>query len=442
MMQLEEFPVDLGDGLVMRRATRMDVDRLEAFNARIHGEDPLDAQAVAAWTRDLLTKAHPTVQPEDFLIVEEKGSQEIVSSLVLISQTWSYEGIPFGVGRPELVGTDARYRGRGLVRKQFQILHEWSRQRGELLQAITGIRFFYRQFGYEMGLEVGGGWSGFEPQVPKLAADQPEPYRIRPARETDIPLILRLYNRGRRRSLVSAVRDEALIRHELVEKSAINVNHVGFFIIETPQGHPVGYITHPEFCGAILLVTGYELDAGFSYLAVTPAVIRYLWKTGQELAPQTGAVFSSFRFWLGSAHPAYAGAAGHLVQERMPYAYYVRIPDLPLFLKTIQPALEQRLADSPYAGYSGEIKISFYRDGLRLVFDCGHLATAEAWKPVQSVDEGSAGFPNLTFLQLLLGYRSFADLRYAYADCWAKDETRVLLDVLFPKKSSAVWAIS
>jgi hypothetical protein len=34
----------------------------------------------------------------------------------LISQIWAYEGIPFGVGRPELVGTLPEYRNRGLVR--------------------------------------------------------------------------------------------------------------------------------------------------------------------------------------------------------------------------------------------------------------------------------------------------------------------------------------
>ena len=102
------FLRDLGNGLVLRRSTPEDAAALSEFNGRIHGDDPLDGQRVAAWTRDLLTRPHPTLNPDDFTIVEEVASGRIVSSLNLIPQTWSYEGIEFGVGRPELVGTDTR----------------------------------------------------------------------------------------------------------------------------------------------------------------------------------------------------------------------------------------------------------------------------------------------------------------------------------------------
>ena len=70
----------------------------------IHGEHGPD-ERIGQWTRDLLEKPHPTFGTGDFTIVEEQASGKIVSSLNLISQTWSYAGIPFKVGRPELVGT-------------------------------------------------------------------------------------------------------------------------------------------------------------------------------------------------------------------------------------------------------------------------------------------------------------------------------------------------
>ena len=145
---------DLGDGLVLRHATTADTDALAAFNARIHREvDPNVTAFVAHWTKDLMSGRHPSVRACDFTIVEDTRTEQIASSLCLISQTWSYGGIEFGVGRPELVGTDPEYR-RGLVREQFQVIHEWSRQRGELAQAITGIPNFYRQFGYEMTVDL------------------------------------------------------------------------------------------------------------------------------------------------------------------------------------------------------------------------------------------------------------------------------------------------
>ena len=128
---------DLGDGLVLRRANPTDVEELSEFNGKLHGDNEPDARRVAAWTRDLFEKPHPTYEVGDFTIVEDTRSGKIVSSMNLISQTWSYGGIEFGVGRPELVGTHADYRNRGLVRAQFEVVHQWSAERGELLQAIA-----------------------------------------------------------------------------------------------------------------------------------------------------------------------------------------------------------------------------------------------------------------------------------------------------------------
>ena len=93
--------------------------------------------SVAAWTQDLLTRPHPTTGPGDFTLVEDTTSGVIVSTLCTISQTWSYDGVPFGVGRPELVGTHPDYRRRGLIRAQMDLVHRWSVEMGHLAQAIT-----------------------------------------------------------------------------------------------------------------------------------------------------------------------------------------------------------------------------------------------------------------------------------------------------------------
>ena len=84
---------DLGNGLIMRHSTAEDAEPLAEFNGKIHGEDEQDGQRIATWTRDLLLRPHPTLQPDDFTIIEETATGRIVSSLNLIPQTWSYEGI-------------------------------------------------------------------------------------------------------------------------------------------------------------------------------------------------------------------------------------------------------------------------------------------------------------------------------------------------------------
>ncbi len=145
---------------------------------------------------------------------------------------------------------------------------------------------------------------------------------------------------------------------------------------------------------------------------------------------------------LGTEHPVYDAFADRLPRTVPPYAWYLRVPDLPRFLRRIAPALEQRLAESPLAGHSGELRINFYRDGLRLAFERGHLTSVEPWQPAHA-EEGAAAFPGLTFLQLLFGYRALHELRYAFADCWVEgDEPRELLTALFPRRPSDVLHVA
>jgi hypothetical protein len=364
----------------------------------------------------------------------------------LIPQTWAYESIPFGVGRPELVGTLPEFRNRGLVRAQFEEVHRWSARRGDLVQGITGIPYYYRLFGYEMALELAGGRTGYESQLPKLKDGESEPFAIRPATEADIPFLMETYARGCQRRLITCVREEALWHYELTGMSERNVERLEFRILECPGTNaPAGYFTHPWYDWDTGLVAfHYELRPGISWLEATPSVARYLWKMGETYSKRDSkpATRMTYTFWFGSEHPAYEIFRECLPRLRDPYAWYIRVPDLPVFLRLITPALERHIAESVIVGYTGEKKISFYRSGLRLVLDKGRLVTIEPWMPCHE-DQGNAAFPDLSFLQLVFGYRTFEELEQSYADCsYRDDETRVLLSTLFPKRASSVMFVN
>jgi GNAT superfamily N-acetyltransferase len=432
----------LGNGLILRRATSNDADALADFNAAIHGNDELDGIRVAAWTRDLLARPHPTLKPDDFTIVEETSSGRIVSSLNLIPQAWTYEGIEFNVGRPELVGTLPEFRGRGLVRIQFDEIHKWCVERGYIVQAITGIAYFYRQFGYEMALDLAGRRFGYEPQVPKLKDGEEEPFHIRHATEADLPFVAGVYNHAIRRHALACVRSPEVFRYELNGQGQDNINRYLMLIIEDKTGESVGYFQHSGQLGKTgLTALWYELKPGASWLDVTPSVVRYLWRTGQEYAQRDGRDCTTFGFMVGAKHPVYEALGEDLPTVREPYAFYIRVPNLPGFLNHIKPALEKRLAESIAPGHSREIKISFYRDGLRIVIEKGRLTIIEPWMPTPK-EEGDISFPDLTFLQMVFGYRNFDELQPAFADCWCDHEdVRILVDILFPKKLSDVFPI-
>jgi hypothetical protein len=443
-----ELPINLGDGLILRRSSMHDAEALSEFNSKVHSDEGMDKpdEKVWAWTYDLMARPHPTFRSSDFTIVEETESGRIVSAMNLIPQTWTYAGIPIRVGRPELVGTLPEYRNRGLVRKQFEVIHRWSEENGDLLQVITGIPYYYRLFGYEMAMNLHGGRVGYPVLIPRLNEGEAEIYRFRPATEADIPFLAELYQLGCKRSLVACEWDEDLWRYELRGKSEKNVNRVEVCIIETAEGTPCGFLTHPPFTwGEMMAVQWFEVKPGISWMDVTHAVIRYLEALYVQLQPDHGEKkpFGGFGFWLGEDHPVYHTIPDRLPRIRRPYAWYLRVPDMAAFLTHISPILEARLSDSPVAGYSGEVRLSFYREGVKLVFDKGKLSTVEAWTPTPFGHSGEAGFPPQTFLQLLFGYRSLEMLKASFVDCWTDgNEAQVLIESLFPRQPSHVWPIS
>jgi hypothetical protein len=445
-MQDKHIIENLGNNLILRRSTPEDCAALAKFNGTIHvapGEDL--AEYISQWIQDLFSGRHPTFNVDDFTIIEDTGTGEIVSCLCLIDQTWSYEGIQFPVGRTELVSTHPDYRRRGLVRKQFDVVHQWSEERGHKAQFITGIPWYYRQFGYEMAVNLGGSRFSYLPVIPRLKDDQKEQFIFREAAEKDIHFLTELYAYSTQRSMLSCVRDEAIWLYELTGRTPKSALDTRIHIIEDLSGKSVGYfIVAPTLHGGTLNLWSYELAEGVSWLSVTPTVLRKLQDIGEAYAErdtteENKSELKTLAFRLGEDHPAYHVNPRSLPLVNPSYAYYMRVPDLPDFLMTIRPVLEERLTKSYAVGYSGELKLNFFKDGLILTFEDGKLKSVEIWeKPEREV--ASALFPDLTFLQLLLGYRSYDELNEALPDCYSyNNDAKVLLRILFPKKPSRVY---
>jgi hypothetical protein len=438
---------ELGAGLTLRRSTPEDADALADFNAGIHSNDGPDKpdERLAAWTRDLLTRPHPTFSLDDFTVVEETSTGRIISSMCLIPQTWTYEGIPFGVGRSELVGTLPDFRNRGLVQTQYEEIHKWSAKRGQMVQAITGIPYFYRKFGYEMALDLSGERFGYEAHVPKLKKGEKEPYRFRPATKADLLFMAEVYEQTHKRYSIVCQRTPEIWKYELDGQSEKHVNRLEKRIIENKKGEPVGYLMHPFFPIMEgmegLFAFGYELKEGVSWLAVTPSVVRYLWKTGKAYAKRDKRAISSFGFVLGVEHPVYEALGSKLPSRNRAYAWYLRVPDLPGFIRHIAPALARRLAKSIAAGHTGKIRINRYRNILVLNFEHGKLTGVEE-ESRKASDYGDLGFPELTILQVIFGRASFEEMRTTHPDVYHdNEEAAILFDILFPKKHSNVLGV-
>lgn len=438
---LLDLPRDLGGGLVMRYATVEDAEELAQFNAAHLQEEQDPPGIIANWMRNLLTGVHPTYRASDFLVVvDQNAGGKIVSSVGLFSQQWAYEDIPFKFGQPELVATDPAYRRKGLVRQQFEVIHAMSAARGELVQGITGIPWYYRQFGYEMTLNLDGFRRLYWANVGKLAKDEQEAYRMRPATVEDIPLLAQLYEINCASSLFKRLRSEQDWHYTVTMPG---VKTPGFIkqnrVIETLSGEAAGYAFYTPITPAKRFVCReFAVLPGHSLRMVAEFFLRQLKSEADELNKELAEPYTGVNFILSEAHPLYEALGQQWEREVKPYTWYIRVPDLAAFIRQITPALERRLAGSVMEGYSGVLKLNFYRDHLALTFDRGKLTGIAPYEPTR-VEDGDAAFPGLTFLHVLFGHRTLAELNYIYPDCGVSNErARVLMGILFPKKPNQV----
>ena len=441
---------DLGGGLLLRWSTSDDTENIAELVSlvfRDREDEPLN-NPLEHLMRELMSGTHPVMGPGDFALVEDthKQGNPLVACTCLWRHTWEYEGIPFRIGRPEIVASDPAYRNRRLIRAIFDVIHARSEAEGHLVQAITGIPYFYRLFGYEYALDLSGKCSVYTALIPQADGDAPEPFSLRDATWEDIPLVQQLYDQEHSSGVVSAPIDEAWWRYQLATgRTSLSGEGWHIQMIVDAGGQSQGYvITSPARSHDSLKVIDLAFVSGANVQVIMSSLLRALAEQGaQKPVRESGAYpFSRIAFYLGGSHPVYTVLEKSMpITKEAPYAWYVRVADLPQFIRLIAPALERRLASSVVAGYSGELRFDFYRGGLRMAFEQGRLRAVEDWRrPIWDANE-DARFPPLVFLQLLFGYRSLDALRAAFPDVRVNENVEVLVTTLFPYRPSRVMPL-
>ncbi|GHO82130.1 GNAT family N-acetyltransferase [Dictyobacter formicarum] len=442
-----DYTRDLGDGLIAHWSTAADTEKIaQAAGQVFRGKesDPFNDRLANA-VRVYMSGRIPIMGPDDYAIVEDRNKEgnPVVAGICLQRMEWYYDDIPFKMSRPEIVFSHPDYRNRGLVRTLFEFVHARSAAEGRLLDGITGIYYFYRQFGYEYALDLDSGKGVYLTSIPKAKEGEVELYTLREATETDLPQMQAIYaQRDRSSHAVSTLVDQDYMQW-LVEDWHDHPARAEFpstQIIVDAQGQVQGWLSVPmQRRGRSLNVWSMYTRPHLNLQAMLSSLLRALQSYGQQIPaykPDTEA-FSEIKFYLGQQHPVYEALGSVATITEPGYAWYIRIADLPRFIRHIAPALEKRLLNSPVEGFTGELKLDFYRGGLRLAFKEGRLETVEDWRSTVMNYSADGGFPPLAFFKALLGYRSLAELRQSYPDAWVNNE--VLFNTLFPAKPS--WAI-
>jgi hypothetical protein len=340
-----------------------------------------------------------------------------------------------------LVGTLPEYRRRGLVRALFAAVHERSAALGHQLLGITGIPYFYRQFGYTMAIDLGIHASFPLYLLPEPKADKQPKFTLRPATVEDIGDLSAWYETMARGRLLTELRSAEQWHYELTGRRPGSLHARAYLVIVNAEGEGVGYIEliatrfHPQ----IHLCHSYVVGDQSSYVETFDDVMAAVKQWTKATYGESQALLLFFPGIHESLEYLVERTLGGMVR-RPPEKWYLRVPDPVAFLRHIQPVLERRLVGSGANRYSGELKVGFYdRTGLYLKFERGRIIEVAA---LEGDQDYTISFPYEFFWNMVFGDLSLEEIHTAIPDVWTGGKRAVLLKALFPKKGSWLWGLA
>ncbi len=416
-MRLPNIPQDIGNDLVIRACiTDGDKEKVAELNGEVHGT--VERETVRRW----LIEGHPQLDPSGWLFVEDRGSGQAVATLSLMPLTWRFGSVSLPVAELGFVATRPAYRKRGLQRVLSAAFDRIALANGYTLAAIEGIPFFYRQFGYDYALPLFD--SRFDLQLDLLPALPSTPWSFRQARPEDILNLMAFYRQSTANLVITTERSKAMWQ----------------YFLSKPDGATFGF--------RLYMISRNRCDVG--YLAVAPSGwvnrLNLLELSLSDVASDSevrGGVEAVLQFACARAHegnhesvglqlppghPACDWAREKGCRELGVYGWQMKVLDPVGFLQIIGPVLERRLAASAFSGTSGEIGFNLYRLKVGLVLDSDGVR-------VRALDpdaETHASIPPFAATQLWLGWKSLGALDDWHKDVVAREESRPLLETLFP----------
>ena len=393
----------------------MDLD----IEVRVAG--PADRDGIVALVADrigaedgpeaAITLDDPRFGPEGWMVAV--AGDEVVSTLGLFPAATHIGSVTVQSAVIEFVATAKEFEGRGLVRRQMTLAHEISSARGDLVQWMVGIPYFYRRFGYEYAV----------PSPPSIELDGPvtataQDLTFREAEQADVHTIVALQSHMAASATVFAEHDP-LLWSWLIDSPVYRV------VLAERAQQPV----------AMLRV--YEDDDD-----------RYLFDVTASDPDTFGALIEHSRGLSGTTtlvlRPGLQELAARLgEQESDGYAYYVRTPDPGNLLEALSPELNRRLDEAGIDVPDGQLLLSMYANSLRIPIENGALGSPAPGGTVQApVSQGGSGIPPDLVGHLILGPLGAVELEKRHADVLLGKQ-RDLMDALFPPQTIDVqsWVV-
>ena len=413
------FELVLENGLLLRTVRdEADIQKYIEFNTIYNNPNE-------GLNTDILVRNYPGAQYENFWLIEQMATGQIVATTCLIPWEMQFEGVRLRAAQLEQVLSRPDFRRQGLIKILVKRFMQEVQDRGLDLSFIWGIPYYYRQYGYTYAIEGNCYESLPAARIPDAPGAGSSPYSFRRATYADCQVLTELYRQCMLPYALTLSRTPEHWRY-LLEYSRFPVE----LIEDASNCQAVGYLgacTHPDIPGFSVVESGLT-DARAALPALqhlktrTVGDIQIFWPQGSALARMARNLGSS---------PLVVGQ------------WLFHIPNPANFLLKLAPVFGQRLAGSGYAALTQEFTINLFRQAYRLSFDAGKLADVHPLGFVDTsmgADGGDLCIPPDAFVRLVLAYRSLDELLDAWPDIIVKPHSRSLVDALFPKKPSYLYA--
>ena len=389
--------MELADGYDLRVAVEADVEQVA---------DLLAERGDAADAVDLRLVVEDPSEGLEACFVVTHGDR-IVSTATVLREAVRIGGVEIPTGQVELVATASDHEGRGLVRALIDEAHRRSSARGDLLQVMIGIPYFYRQFGYSYAMPI--------PRVRQLRPNAPvrnPAITVRAATHDDIVAMRRLQDEAQDDADVAMPHSPScwrwlIDRDGSTQRVAESDSHVIATCRVTPPGED---LVVAELAGSVEGVQALIADAAAAAGSTTV----------QE-RPHTS-VNATIDDLVA---PIEGPAALH-------EWYYARIEYLAPLLDRLAPLLLARAESAGLLDHPHDVLLSTFRSHVRFTIGPDGMSPVDTGGTEQApTSKGGSGIPPDALPPLVLGPQGALGLEAAVPDVYLGRQ-RELMSALFP----------
>jgi hypothetical protein len=371
-------------------------------------------------TAECLLRWYPGRRLDEFQIVEDTATGEVVSTSCCFPQRLSFAGLELRAAQLEMIFSQPEYRRRGLVRRQIQRLHEIVESRGYDILILWGIPYYYRQFGYSYCVEGLASES-----LPAWSVDDPSPARaqglsLRAASEQDIPFLVKKFRRSVAGLDVFLDRTPEHWRY-LLARAKFPIS-----ILLEGGSTPIGYVVQ-----VALKRRMHVFESALPDEATAMGLLQLLKPDYDEIL---------INWPSGGTLARLARSLGSVSARSTQWEF--RVPSWSRFLLNVAPVLERRLAESDFRAISTEFVLNLFTEACRIRIVEGKIQGVE---PIGFVDTsmggegGTLNIPPDAWIRLLFGDRDIDELYQSWPDIVVKPRDKNLVRTLFPRMEGYLY---